>query len=99
MKVQNMISSKGNSVSNQFIINTPGPINWMSGLKTGSGTLFQSYDSAIVFREYNGQVYLDKNYWNYSITTGKYRNLFLGENKKETEKKIKSGEYKLVDLN
>ena len=42
---------------------------------------------------------LDTNYWDYSTTTGKYRNMFLGETRKETEKKIKSGEYVLTDLN
>jgi|TARA_R100000479_G_scaffold54981_1_gene26072 hypothetical protein len=46
-----------------------------------------------------GKVFLDKNYWDYSTTTGKYRNAFLGENIAETRKKIKSGEYILVDLN
>lgn len=30
---------------------------------------------------------------------GKYRNIFLRETKKETEAKIKSGEYELVNLN
>jgi len=46
-----------------------------------------------------GKVYLDNNKWDYSRTTGKYRNQFLGESKKETERKIKSGEYQLVNLN
>ena len=44
-------------------------------------------------------IYLDKDRWNYSVTTGKYRNLFLGENRKQTERKIKSGEYILTNLN
>ena len=44
-------------------------------------------------------IMLDKNYWDYSRTTGKYRNQFLGEDIKTTRKKIKSGEYKLWDLN
>ena len=44
-------------------------------------------------------VELDQKYWNYSNTTGKYRNIFLNENITETRKKIKSGEYKLTDLN
>ena len=42
---------------------------------------------------------LDSTYWNYSNTTSKYRRLFLGEGTKETEAKIKSGEYVLTDLN
>ena len=60
---------------------------------------FQSYDTIIAKRELNGQVTLDRSWWDYSKTTGKYRNLFLGETKKETEAKIKSGEYKLDSLN
>ena len=74
-------------VKNQFII------------RTDKGTYFQSYDSIIVFRPLSGKIQLDKNTWDYSKTTGKYRNLFLGEDKKETERKIKTGEYILIDLN
>ena len=47
----------------------------------------------------SGKTYLDVNKWDYSKTTGKYRNIFLNETKKDTEKKIKSGEYILTDLN
>ena len=60
---------------------------------------FQSYDSTIIYITTQGSVNLDKKYWDYSRTTGKYRNIFLGETKKETEQKIKSGEYQLLDLN
>ena len=42
---------------------------------------------------------LGRKYWNYSVTTSKYRNQFLNETTKETQAKINSGEYKLVDLN
>ncbi len=82
-----MVSKNGNKVANQFIIT----INSV-------GTFFQSYYSIIAGKTPKG-IILDKNTWDYSVTTGKYRNIFLGESKKETEKKIKSGEYKLVDLN
>ena len=44
-------------------------------------------------------VELDRDKWDYSKTTGKYRNQFLGETKKETQAKIDSGEYILTDLN
>jgi hypothetical protein len=37
--------------------------------------------------------------WDYSVTTGKYRNIFLEETKKETQKKIDQGIYILTDLN
>lgn len=65
--------------------------------------IFQSYDKTIVsiIKENSiiVRVLLDEHYWDYSISTGKYRNKFLGETKKETEQKIKSGEYVLTDLN
>ena len=57
----------------------------------------QSYDSIIVKKDINGNITLG-NFWNYSKTTGKYRNLYLNETKKETEAKIKSGEY-TIDTN
>ena len=93
MKVQNMTSSKGNTIANQFIITDQ------------NKTFFQSYDSMIVKKTIQCDqtkpviVELDKNTWDYSRTTGKYRNQFLGETKKETQAKIDSGEYILTDLN
>ena len=87
-KVRQMKSnSSGNPVANQFIIYTP------------EGNYFQSYDSVIAFRANDGKITLDKYYWNYSKTTSKYRNEFLGEYIAETRSKIESGEYKLADLN
>jgi hypothetical protein len=86
IKVQNMESSRGNDVPNQFIINTP------------DATIFQSYWSVIAVKT-NGTVYLDENKWDYSRTTGKYRNQFLNENRAETHRKIDNGVYKLVNLN
>jgi len=88
MKVENFTSASGNKVANQFIITTKRKI------------IFQSYDSIIAMRSLNtNKITLDKNYWDYSVTTGKYRRQFLGEGIAETRKKIKSKEYKLADLN
>jgi hypothetical protein len=87
MYVQNMVSKKGNSIPNQFIIDDD-----------NGNSYFQSYNSIIV-KISKDKIYLDKNKWDYSKTTGKYRNLLLCETKKETEAKIKSGEYILTDLN
>ena len=47
----------------------------------------------------NGKITLDSIYWDYSRTTGKYRNMFLGENKAETQSKIDNGTYTLADIN
>ncbi len=87
MKVQNMTSSNGNKVANQFII------------FTDTGSIFQSYDSVIAIQEAGKKTRLDARKWDCSKTTGKYRNQFLGENKAETERKIKDGTYTLANLN
>lgn len=87
VKVENMTSNNGNDIPNQFII------------RTDEGTYFQSYKSIIAFKAKDGTIYLDAEKWDYSVTTGKYRNQFLGEDKKQTEAKIKSGIYKLANLN
>lgn len=74
------------SVPNQFVITDD------------ESEYFQSYDSIIV-KKSKGKISLDERYWDYSNTTGKYRNKFLGEDKKTTEAKIKSGVYLLTNLN
>ena len=92
MKVENMTSNKGNKIANQFEITDD-----------FNTVYFQSYDSIIAKKTWNDKgekrVFLDSNYWDYSVTTGKYRNIFLNENKKETQKKIDNGTYVLTDLN
>ena len=76
-----------NNRPNQFLIVTP------------NDHYFQSYESLIAMRDNEGKIYLDINYWDYSTTTGKYRNIFLNENKSLTQKKINANIYSLVDLN
>lgn len=85
---ENMLSKHGNSVPNQFII------------YTDEGRYFKSYSSIIAFIP-NGDkpTILDVNKWDYSVTTGKYRNDFLREYKRDTQRKIDNGTYKLEDLN
>ena len=87
VKVRNMFGRTGREVPNQFII------------ETDQGKYFQSYKSVIAFKDNDNKVTLDEKYWNYSRTTGKYRNEFLGEYIELTRDKIASGEYKLADLN
>lgn len=74
-------------VKNQFVI------------EADEGTFFQSYDSTIAFVDNERKIYLDKEYWNYSVTTSKYRNKFLGLTTAETKKMIADGAIKMVDLN
>jgi hypothetical protein len=88
MKITNFTSNQGNAIPNQFEI------------ETDKEKIFQSYKSIIVkIEKETKKTYLDAKYWNYSQTTGKYRNIFLGEDKKTTEQKIKEGIYILTNLN
>lgn len=88
VNTRNMTGQTGRPIANQFIISTE------------KGRYFQSYGSLIVFIPFGGgKIQLDMKYWDYSTTTGKYRNQFLYEKKKETLVKIKSGEYVLTNLN
>ena len=99
MKLYNMKSSNGKEVPNQFIMTEEGHGANGNFIKK---EVFQSYKSIIAERitwDDSIDVTLDINCWDYSTTTGKYRNQFLGETKQETQKKIDSGEYKLTNLN
>nr|DAV33461.1 MAG TPA: hypothetical protein [Caudoviricetes sp.] len=66
MKIENMKSTRGNKVPNQF------------KLYYNNFVAFQSYDTLIsVYDIENDTMYTDKNF--YSTTTSKYRNLFNDE--------------------
>jgi len=88
MEVSNMLSSRGNTVPNQFII--------IDGDR--NTTWFQSYKTMIA-KKHDGQLFMDRDAWDYSVTTARYRNLFTGLTTSETKAGIDSGEIKLVDLN
>jgi len=91
MKVRNMEGRNGRAVPNQFEVETG-----------HEEVFFQSYSSVIAVKRWDcGKmtVSLDREKWDYSKTTGRYRNQFLGETKKETERKIKDGTYTLEELN
>lgn len=85
--ILNMKSSRGNKVPNQFII-------W-----TDEEQFFQSYQTIIGKRDNEGNVFLDQNKWDYSVTTSKYRNQWLSMNTKEIKKGIDDGTIQLINLN
>ena len=67
MKVENMKSERtGKAVANQFVITD----------NEHNAIWFQSYTSVIALVN-NGILFLDKNKWDYSRTTAKYRNAFV----------------------
>tara|TARA_R100000781_G_scaffold49448_1_gene32807 strand:+ start:450 stop:755 length:306 start_codon:yes stop_codon:yes gene_type:complete len=91
-KVKPLFGRTGKPVANQYVIKADN--------NKYNYEIFQSYDSSIALKNLvTDSVFLDEKYWNYSVTTSKYRNQFLNESTKETQAKINSGEYKLVDLN
>ena len=101
MKVSNMLSSKGNPVPNQFIVS-----HQSIGECLYRGDMFQSYDTAIGFKAYHpergridGVVFLDRDSWDYSRTTAKYRNQFTGLTTAQTKAGIADGSIILTDLN
>jgi|TARA_R110002096_G_scaffold290396_3_gene484704 hypothetical protein len=86
--VKSMDTRGGNTVADQYIIND------------GKGNeFFQSYRTVIARSDVAGNITLDKNHWNYSGTTGQYRNQFLNEGIDDTRTKINSGVYALANLN
>ena len=88
VSIENMTSPNGNKVANQFVIDTGDGVRW-----------FRSYRSNIARVDADGNVTLDATYWAYSATTSKYRNLFLGNDTATCKRLIKSGVYRLGDLN
>lgn len=90
--VENMYSSSGKQVPNQYNIFVYG--------EKGTLRVFKSYQSIIAVKV-NSVVTLDSSKWDYSNTTLKYLKEFLGTrmSKKEIIAKIESGEFGLADLN
>ena len=85
IRIRTMQSSNGNDVPNQLMINV------------GRKVYFQSYNSIIACEDLEtGKVTLSQK-WDYATTTGKYRNQFLNEDKRATEKKIIAGIYDVVE--
>ena len=72
-------------------------------IKFEKGEILQSYKSIIVVRHYptpsraHIATFIGQD-WAYSKTTAKYRCAFLGELGKETQAKIDSGEYKILNI-
>ena len=100
MKVENMKSPRtGRAIPNQFIIVSGEGVGRVYGRYVEE---FQSYYTTIVrITRAEGEmlVELDRDKWDCSRTTSRYRNIFLDEKIADTRAKIKSGEYILTDLN
>ena len=84
MKIRNMLSSKGNRVANQFIVDFK------------HITVFQSYETVIAVYDYQtATLYQDEEY--YSKTTSKYLNMFIRAYNPMRIFKVKNNElHKLI---
>jgi hypothetical protein len=93
VSVRPMTSRGGSELANQQILSDP------------AGETFVSYGTKIAYRSHkrynNGEprIVLDKDYWDYSRTTSKYRNEFLGFGIDECRRRISDGRIELLDLN
>ena len=86
MKIQQMTSPRtGNAVPNQFLITI------------GDCVYFQSYQTVIAKKNENTRKVTLCEDWNYSRTTLKYLNKFLGDTKADIKKRIEEGKYKIVE--
>ena len=87
VSVEQMINDRGNGAMNQFVIHD------------GNALIFQSYSSLIAVVDYDtNEITLGED-WDYSVTTGKHRNIFFRDyanisdlaTKKGIEKALKNG--------
>ena len=78
LKVQN-VNNNGREVPNQFLL--------FYEEENKTVKIFKSYKSMIVKWE-NGEIIEVGKNWDYSRTTGKYRNILTGTTKKEFEKML-----------
>ena len=87
VSVEQMINDRGNGAMNQFVIHD------------GNLLMFQSYSSLIAVVNYDTREIILGSDWDYSVTTGKHRNIFFKDyanipdlsSKKGIEKALKSG--------
>ena len=91
MKTYHLKTNQGNNAVNQVVIQSED--RWGHGVST-----FQSYQTIMAHIDCEGTVTLDKSY-PYSRTTSRYLNQFLSVTSKDRDNFVKSGAYKIADLN
>ena len=87
VSVEYLLTGRGNQNKDQVVVRVD-----------GHGSVFFSYGFPVARKVENPgprepAVLLDPRYWRASTTTGRYRNAFLRESGKETERKLKHGIY------
>ena len=87
MRVVQMTNDKGKAIANQMIVMIDGK------------RYFQSYNAVICEIDDDGNVYLDPKFWDYSRTTSKYLNKFLGLDSGQVRDYLDQGLYQFKNLN
>lgn len=65
---------------------------------TNNGLVCRSYGKIIAINNLDG-ITLDSYYYNYSVTTAKHLNKFLGLNSKSFNQALKANKFKFTNLN
>ena len=106
MYISNMIGHTGEPVKNQFVVIDDNQNEFFKSYQTIIAKRYPLYNRVHHLNLNRSEaelntivVELDAKKWDYSVTTSKYRNRFLGETTAQTKAKIKSGEYILTNLN
>jgi hypothetical protein len=86
MRVDPLFKDNGKRVNNHSVI------------YDDQNRFLQSYNTIVVKESIGEKTALDPK-WTYSLTTKRYVSLFLKKSPDEIRKAIKSGEYKITDLN
>lgn len=81
--ISQLINSRGNPAMNQFVINS------------NNKTVFQSYESIICVKD-QGKTFLNSEKYQYSKTTSKHLNIFLGIDSKTLKNNVKTGLYSVI---
>ena len=59
------------------------------------GKILKSYNKIIIIKK-DGEIFINSNYYNYSPTTSRHRNLFLDVSNKEFERNCRNGLYNFI---
>ena len=66
--------------------------------QTPSGLILKSYNKVIAIQDADG-ITLDSYYYNYSVTTARHLNKFLGLDSNSFKKALKANKFKFTNLN
>lgn len=89
MRVTQLINKNNNAMANHFVIDDD-----------NGNSLLQSYKVIVAKIDYeNDKIFLDRDFFDYSLTTKRAINFFLNNTHQERLKLIKENKIQLINLN